>query len=131
MIELRRILAFAVLFAVTAAFMSGERVPGVERHLRLVKSEPAADAMLDAAPAVIELWFSESPEVRVTTIQVTTAGTMRKLEKVAADPEDGKHVIASVDSIGTTGAWAVTWRTMSKDGHVVSGEIPFRVRSAN
>jgi methionine-rich copper-binding protein CopC len=72
-----------------------------------------------------------SAEVRVTTIQVTAAGTTRKLEKVDADPEDGKHVIASVDSIRTTGAWSVSWRTMSKDGHVVSGEIPFRVRSAN
>jgi methionine-rich copper-binding protein CopC len=87
MIELRRILAFVGMIVIVAAFVSRDRSPA-ERHLRLLKSEPAADALLDAPPNSVELWFSEAPEVKVTTIQLTAAGATRKLQKVAADPEE-------------------------------------------
>lgn len=131
MIEIRRILALVGIIVITAAFVTRDRAPAGERHLRLLKSEPAADATLDAPPGSVELWFSEAPEVKVTTIRLTAAGTTHKLEKVVADPEDGKHIVATVDSTGAAGAWVVSWRTMSKDGHVVNGEIAFRVREVH
>lgn len=134
MTAFRRIFVFAALIAVAAAFVSIENVTPDEvtladRHLRLLKSEPAADTVVAAPPGEIHLWFSEEPAVRVTTIQVTVAGETSKLETVTADAEDGKHIIAAVDTAGPSGRWTVAWRTMSRDGHVVSGEIAFRVEA--
>ena len=134
MTAFRRIFVFAALIALAAAFVSVENVAPDEvrlsdRHLRLLKSEPAADTVVAAPPGEIHLWFSEEPAVRVTTIQVTVAGQTRRLEKVTADAEDGKHIIAAVDTVGPPGTWTVAWRTMSRDGHVVSGEVAFRVEA--
>jgi len=39
-------------------------------HARLVKSAPAANAVLDTAPTTLKLWFSERPEPRFTAIQL-------------------------------------------------------------
>jgi methionine-rich copper-binding protein CopC len=134
MTAFRPIFVLAALIAVAAAFVSIENVKPDEvtladRHLRLLKSEPAADTVVAAPPGEIHLWFSEEPAVRVTTVQVTVAGQTRRLEKVTADAEDGKHIIAAVDTAGPPGAWTVAWRTMSRDGHVVSGEVAFRVEA--
>src|SRR5215475_3526850 len=39
-------------------------------HARLVRSSPAANAVLDTAPTALRLWFSERPEPRFTAIQL-------------------------------------------------------------
>ncbi|MDE3076428.1 MAG: copper resistance protein CopC, partial [Chloroflexota bacterium] len=39
-------------------------------HANLTRSEPAGNANLPAAPAKVQLWFSERPEPRLTEIQV-------------------------------------------------------------
>jgi methionine-rich copper-binding protein CopC len=128
MITMRRIAVFAVLIA-AAAFVPAESEATAERHLRLLKSEPAAEAMLDAAPKAIHLWFSEAPEARVTTVRVTAPGSEpRKIENVSVDSEDATHIIAEADSLAGPGAYTIAWRTMSRDGHVVSGEVAFEVR---
>jgi methionine-rich copper-binding protein CopC len=124
----RRLMVSTGLAVVAAILMGGYAVAG-ERHLRLLKSEPANEAVIDAAPAAIELWFSEPPEVKVTTIHLRQpSGQTTRLEKVAADAEDATHIIAPVDSVTAAGAYSITWRTMSKDGHVVNGEIGFEVK---
>lgn len=116
---------------VAAVLVGGYAVAG-ELHLRLLKSEPANEAVLSTVPPTIELWFSEQPEVKVTTIQLRKpSGETTRLEKVEADAEDATHIIASVDSIAISGAYSVAWRTMSKDGHVVNGEIAFEVKTGN
>lgn len=128
----RRSSVLFLLLAASAAFVSTARAVSGERHLHLLKSTPADGSTLDVPPAAIDLWFSEAPEVKVTTVQLAGAtGKVIKLEDVTADAEDDTHVIAAVDSAVTAGAWKVTWRTMSDDGHVVNGAIEFTVRSAH
>jgi methionine-rich copper-binding protein CopC len=39
-------------------------------HAHLVRSSPAANAVLDSAPTTLGLWFSERPEPRFTAIQL-------------------------------------------------------------
>jgi methionine-rich copper-binding protein CopC len=100
------------------------------RHLALVRSEPGKDAIVETAPTVLRLFFSEAPELKATTIKVVAkAGGAAALGKVAAARGDTKVVEAAFQSPPGPGTWAVTWRTMSDDGHVVSGEFSFQVKA--
>jgi len=127
----RRMIILLGLFAITAAAtVRTGAVAGPERHLRLLKSEPAEGATLEAAPESIQLWFSEAPEVKVMTIRLKDpAGQSRKLEGITVDERDPRHVVVAVGSMAVSGAYSFEWRTMSDDGHVVNGEVAFRLKA--
>ncbi len=128
MIELRRLAAVVVLIGLTTASASSDDGPAGDRHLRLLKSEPAEGAVLDTPPANVQLWFSEPPEARVTTIRlVLPGGEARRLQNITVDAEDDSHIIAAADTTLGPGAYRITWRTMSGDGHVVNGEVGYEV----
>src|SRR5579872_2915266 len=42
-------------------------------HANLARSDPASNADLAAAPVRVQLWFTERPEVTLTTVQVYDA----------------------------------------------------------
>src|SRR5689334_23402006 len=48
-------------------------------HARVTRSDPAANARLDVAPTAIRLWFSEAPEVKLSSITLkdSSGATMR------------------------------------------------------
>jgi methionine-rich copper-binding protein CopC len=95
-------------------------------HLHLLKSSPAADATVAAAPDTIRLSFSETPELKVTTVTVTGAGsTAVALAPLAS--ADSATVVAGVKGKMSAGAYTVAWRTMAKDGHVARGTFAFTV----
>ena len=99
-------------------------------HLHLVKSMPAANATVAAAPDSIRLWFSQPPELKVTSVKVTGPGTAA----VALAPlakRDSSLVIAPVKDKMAAGAYTVAWRTMAKDGHVARGMFAFRIGAAS
>ena len=96
-------------------------------HLRLVKSEPAADAVVDA-PERIDLWYSEEPALALTRVRVTGPDGKAVTLEPAVVEGDGKHLAAPVADL-VAGAWTLDWRTQSKDGHVVSGSFGFTVKA--
>ncbi len=118
------------------------------RHLRLLKSFPAADSVLQSSPDAVRLWLSETPEVPATKITVTSAsGATVKLAPVklvtvgaaagtasaagSADksaPKSAPLTAALVTPIAS-GTYTVAWRTMSRDGHVVKGTFAFKVQA--
>ena len=97
-------------------------------HLHLLKSLPPASATVDAVPDSIRLWFSQRPELAVTSVKVTGPGeTTVGLAPLAQG--DSAVVIAPVKAkAAMPGSYSVAWRTMSKDGHVVRGMFSFRVQ---
>ena len=98
-------------------------------HLHLVKSLPAANATVAAAPDSIRLWFSQPPELKVTSVKVTGPGTaVVPLAPLAK--RDSALVIAPVKGKMAIGAYTVAWRTMAKDGHVAHGTFAFKVGAA-
>jgi methionine-rich copper-binding protein CopC len=97
-------------------------------HLHLLKSAPAANATMTAAPEAIRLWFSQPPELAVTSVKVTGPGSAA----VALAPlagGDSALVVAPVKGKMVAGAYTVTWRTMAKDGHVARGTFAFTVNA--
>ena len=95
-------------------------------HLHLVKSAPAANARVAAAPDSIRLWFSQAPELKLTSVKVTGPGNAA-IPLAPLAKGDSALVVAAVKAKMAAGAYTVTWRTMSKDGHVVRGTFAFRV----
>ena len=95
-------------------------------HLHLLKSTPAKNETVATAPDSIRLWFSQAPELKLTTVKVTGPGTAA-VELAPLAKGDSALVIAGVKGQMAAGAYSVAWRTMSKDGHVVSGSFAFKI----
>ena len=98
-------------------------------HLHLLKSSPPANATVASAPDSIRLSFSQTPELKVTTVTVKGPGSA----SVALAPlasADSATVVAGVKGKMSPGTYTVVWRTMAKDGHVARGTFAFTVAPA-
>ena len=99
-------------------------------HLRLTRSEPRADSTVNAVGA-IKLWFSQQPDARLTTIRLTGPGErIVPLGPPAVSADSGSPIVAAVSGSPGPGRYSVTWRTMSRDGHPVSGTFAFTLAPA-
>ncbi len=97
-------------------------------HLALLKSMPARDTVLASGPQRVQLWFSEAPEIKVTSIKLSdSVGKAVELGAVSVSPTAKNSVFAPLKAVPGPGAYTVTWRTMSDNGHAVRGEFGFRI----
>ena len=119
-----------LLAAVVGVSMAAKPAePVAELHLRLVKSTPAKDSILAAAPTHVMLWFSQEPQTRLSSITLTGPnGTTVALGPLTQCPTEKELLFAKIDGAVPAGAYTITWRTASSDGHVIRGEVAFRVR---
>ena len=96
------------------------------KHTHLERSEPGADSTITVAPTAIKLWFSGPVQVRVTTVRVMGAdSTPVALSAARMGTGTGAPVILDVHGTVAPGRYSVAWRTMSRDGHAVSGTFAF------
>ncbi|MBC7844811.1 MAG: copper resistance protein CopC [Gemmatimonadaceae bacterium] len=105
------------------------------RHLKLIRSEPLANAHLTASPTTVKLWFTQRPELTVTSIKVKsgtgTTAVERALAPLARAAAANSPITAPVGAALAPGHYEVVWRTMARDGHVLNGVIPFDVGAAH
>lgn len=125
----RRVLARVAMVAAMAVIPMV--VGAAARHLKLMRSMPAANARLAASPVEVKLWFTQRPELTVTSIKITsgtgTAAVERALAPLARAAANGAPITAPVGAALAAGHYEVVWRTMARDGHVLNGVIPFDV----
>ena len=121
----RRWLAMSAL--VVAPVIAG----AAARHLKLIRSEPLANAALTTSPTQVKLWFTQRPELTVTSIKVKTgtgaSAVERALAPLSRAAATGSPIVAPVGAALAPGHYEVVWRTMARDGHVLNGVIPFDV----
>lgn len=100
-------------------------------HLKLKRSFPAKDTVLTSSPDAVRLWLTEKADLPATRITVTGTGNA---VVATAKPTRGSAADAPIEATFTqpvnAGRYTVAWKTMSKDGHVVSGTFAFTVKSA-
>jgi copper transport protein len=95
-------------------------------HSELASSTPADDTNVATAPQEIELRFSEA--VTLTMLAIAR----NDQDKRALGPLPPKAATAfKVPVTGLTdGHYSVTWRALSGDTHVMSGEFTFSIGAA-
>jgi methionine-rich copper-binding protein CopC len=112
--------------AATVCCIAAWRLPF---HLHLLKSIPEANATVVAAPDSIRLWFSQAPELKLTTLKVVGPGNAA-VALTGLTSRDSAAVVAGVRGKMPSGAYTVTWRTMARDGHVARGSYAFTIAGA-
>jgi methionine-rich copper-binding protein CopC len=123
----RALLAAALLLLPLTAATPLAALP----HMRLLRSTPAANAMLTASPDAIRLWFSEPVDPKGSTVTVKGAGGAAvALAPLTPDAAKDAPLVATLAKPVPAGAYTVTWKGMSRDGHVVNGTFTFHVHGA-
>ena len=122
----------AVIALLAGVALTGAARPSLAmRHLKLVRSSPAADTVLASSPDAIRLWMSEPTQAPVSKITLATeAGAAVALAPLTRDTAPNAPLVAKLVKPIGAGAYKVTWKAMSKDGHVVDGTFGFRVSAA-
>jgi hypothetical protein len=122
--------ALTILTLATLALAGATASAATTMHLRLTRSAPDKDAALATAPAEIRLWFSLPPEVGISRIHLQDAeGNEVELGDLEAGEENS--LVATVLGDMAAGAYEVTWRTSSGDGHPISGTYGFVVAATD
>jgi len=99
-----------------------------EFHFKLLGATPKDEAVLETPPTSIELRFSAEPDLAGTRVRLINEDhEIVELGKVTADAEDPTVVFAPIEGDASHGGYAIHWRGMAKDGHVVTGELTFEV----
>jgi copper transport protein len=95
-------------------------------HVRLLTSSPASGEVLTAAPPELRLVFSEPVEPALSSIVLLgPAGDTLAVEPPSLAPGSDHELIAAVRGRMAGGDFVIVWRTVSADGHPVSGRVPF------
>ncbi len=121
---LRRSLAALALAAVPA--LSSAADPAAF-HNHLVKAAPAIDGKVSQPPTQLVLWFSEAPELKLSSVKLRSAADTTQLVAtgpVVAGPEP-KSIAAPVTGKLAPGSYEVVYRTAGTDGHIVHGKYRF------
>ena len=117
--------ALAVTTPLLAALWVSVGAGPARAHSELTTSTPTANARLGVAPATVKLVFSDKVEPRFTNVALTVG----KTKAIALKAEvNGSTVTATIpDDERGPGAWKVSYRVVSADGHPISGTVPFTV----
>ncbi|PZR53558.1 copper resistance protein CopC [Xylanimonas oleitrophica] len=91
-------------------------------HDRLLSSDPADGATLDAAPASVTLTYSAELLPTGAQVVVTADGTDVGVTDVQVA---GTDVVAALPAGLPAGAYEVAWRVVSSDGHPIDGTTTF------
>jgi len=105
---------------------------GGEVHLRLLRSEPAADSTVRTAPTELRLWFSQRPELSLTSARISMGNHTVATGRAALRSSEGEGVLVVLPISGRLedGRHTVAWRTMAPDGHIMNGEFSFTLASS-
>ena len=93
-------------------------------HASLLESTPTNGAVLTTAPQTIVLHFNE--DVTVLETSALTGTNRVPFETTQPDPTT---VIFTPSSPLDSGAWLLSWRVVSSDGHPIGGALRFTIEN--
>ena len=118
----RQILGFASALVVAVAFAAV-----LHAHMKVEKTEPADGATVSAAPAAVQLFLTEKPDLKVTKVEMSGASGKETLGP--AHMMGDKTLMAAVTGKMVPGKYTVNWQTAGNDGHVQKGSFAFSLKS--
>lgn len=102
--------------------------PPAAAHARLKSIDPAHKSVQTTMPTEVVLTFSEPPNRRYTEIRVTGPGGA-VVGSGAPEVRDDRAIL-KLRPLPEAGRYTVAYRTVSVDGHPISGEREFTYRPA-
>jgi Uncharacterized protein, homolog of Cu resistance protein CopC len=119
----KRLLLFVVVvLSVIAAAVR------VEAHAFLTRAEPRVGSKVNKAPTEVRVWFSETVQAGVSSIQVFDVSEKQVDKKdTHSDRADRAVLCISLIPALTPGTYKVVWRVTSADTHVTSGDFHFQI----
>ena len=93
-------------------------------HTHLAKSDPADGSVLSQSPERVSLQFEHA--VRVTEFSLQK-GDEKSHPLLVPLPEMPDVKVSAPAPRLSAGAYVVSWRAVSTDGHVMSGKVRFTV----
>ena len=101
-------------------------VDTAQAHAHLEKSTPADGSTLAAAPAAVEMTFSEV--ARLTSLSIQRDQDPRQVIKELPAVAD-KTLRIALPTL-TPGVYTLAWRVVAADGHVSSGAVHFTISAS-
>ena len=120
---------FRTIAAAAVALMAGSTVATVaSAHPKLVKSDPAADAVVAASPKELRLSFNEELVPKFSGADVKDQkGQKVEIGTAGTDPTDKKQLVVSLAKPLATGTYKVEWHAVAADTHRINGSYSFKV----
>jgi copper transport protein len=106
-----------------ATLLAGGAAPA-GAHATLIGTVPAADGVVDAVPAAVELRFDEPVELVDDAVQVFGPDGDRVDQGTVETRDAGATLVAPIGG-DTQGTYTVAWRVTSEDSHTLSGSFVF------
>jgi methionine-rich copper-binding protein CopC len=94
-----------------------------QAHAHLEKSTPADGSTSSAAPAAVEMTFSEAARLTSLWIQKDQEPKERIKELPTAAERTQRVALPPL----APGAYTLTWRAVAADGHISSGAVHFTI----
>src|SRR5215210_7028096 len=115
----------AILAAVVVGLLSAR---GVAAHANYERSDPPANTILEQSPAQVRIWYTETPELSFSEIQIYDASSRRIDRGSLSGVPNEPHAVAMEVSELSPGTYTVVWKALSAvDGHTARGAFPFTV----
>ena len=100
----------------------------VEAHAFLVRAEPRVGSKVNKVPTEVRVWFSETVQASVSSIQVfDESGKQVNKKDTHSDRANRAVLCVSLLPALTPGTYKVIWRVTSVDTHVTSGDFHFQI----
>lgn len=125
--RLRGISRRAVVGVLAATAVLGLQAGPASAHARLERTVPSAGASVDRAPSEVRLVFAEDVRIPSGGVRVLDESAHRRNRGRPREVDGAASTIAiPLDALGP-GAYVVSWRAVSADGHPIRGAFTFRV----
>ena len=121
----------ALLLALAAATVSalGLAAGEASAHARLIRAEPKVGATVHVAPKALRLSYSETIVPADSAVEVKgPAGAAVAAGPIALDPKNPRVVLLPFKAPLGAGAYHVSWRMKTADGHTTDGDFSFAVK---
>ncbi|NGM88964.1 copper resistance protein CopC [Parapusillimonas sp. SGNA-6] len=114
--------AFAILLGALAILSWS---PGTFAHASLTASTPTAGAVLSQGPATVRLTFNEPVSPLILKI-IQPDGAVHDIARTKVLSE-GLELEVPLPRLDRQGAYGLSWRVVSADGHPIGGTLTFSV----
>lgn len=110
----------AVALAVVGAIVAGAAT--LSAHMKVEKSEPAANATVSMPLKQVQIFFSDAPDAKVSKVEIKGPSVATKLSELHVMD---KSLMATVEGDAPAGSYTVSWQSAGADGHIQKGEFAF------